>query len=158
MLLINDKKADRSFGTFVTQGQSAYVSSFTSRMNNLDRIFGDAVIEIFDPFGLLSEIVNEIPGSINAMIGPCIYAERRILQSMNRAPDLTSLGDGNGNLVLDKVIEETDKISGPKVYFLKETKYEVQAEYRMIWETQRKVEEPLIVTINEPERFCRWIR
>lgn len=158
MLLINDKKADLSFGAFAELGQHAYISSFTSRMNKLDKVFGDAVIEIFEPLGFLAEIANELPGSENAMIGPCVYAERRILQSMKGAPDIKSLQDGNGNVVMEKILEVSNSISGPKVYFLKEKKYEDQAEYRMIWENHREVKEPLIVTIHNPQRFCRWIK
>ncbi len=157
MLMINDMKKDLSFGTFVEVGRSAYVSSFTSRTNKLDKVFGDAAIEIFEPLGFLMELANELPGTGNAMIGPCIYTETRILQSMRSAPDLASLQDGEGNIVMEKMQQVSNTISGPKVYFLKEKKYEDQAEYRMIWETQRNVDDPLVVTIQNPERFCRPI-
>ncbi len=156
MLLINDQTADRSFSVFSTVGHNAYVSSFTTRTEKLSASFGDAAIEVFEPVGFCTEIANEIPGSLSMMMGQCIYADTRILESMKRGPEISEFLDASGQEVsLDKMMSKASGISGPKEFFLKERKYEDQMEFRLVWETNKPVIEPLLVKIKEPHRFCR---
>jgi len=115
---------------------------------------------VFDPLGLCAEIANEIPGSVAMMMGQCIYEDTRMLTSAQTAPVLSDLksDDGSDNISPEKLMAASSKISGPKEYFLKERKFEDQMEYRMIWETNRPVEEPVIIKVLNPERFCRRLQ
>ncbi|MDO8409120.1 MAG: hypothetical protein Q7S93_03540 [Phenylobacterium sp.] len=158
LLGINDVKADRSFFVFTETGKNAFILSTTVRTTALmDSVFGDASIEIFDPLIFAIEVANEIPGCIGTRMGWCIYVDNKILVSDQRGPEREELEIGNGSEQTDhqKIAGLTRKISGPRELFLKPIKHEAEAEFRFIWETNRQVDEPLIVTLQNLERFCR---
>ena len=153
----NDKSSNKSMFTFNITGSNTYVLSFTTRTGDMPTSFGDARFEIFEPIGLCAEIAVEIPGCQGVYMGSCIYIDKRILVSSQRVPSIDELRSDTEpeNVDLTKLLAAGSKFSGPKEYFLKDKRYETQMEYRVIWETNKPVLEPLIVKIANPERFCR---
>lgn len=149
MVMINDREADRHIGAFISTNSNAYVMSFTSKTKDMSSEFGDGCIEIFDPTTFCAMVANEIPGCTHAMMGPCIYVDQRLLISRKPAPKEADLRDDADPQAfsLDKFLQQTDTISGPKQYFLKDRKYEDQFEFRMIWETNKPVDSSLLVKL-----------
>lgn len=159
MVVVNDPVADRSMFAFNITSSNAYVLSFTTKSDGIGTSFGECAFEIFEPIGLCAEIANEIPGCLHMMMGNCIYADERILASDQTVPKIDDLMSETEpeKVDLNKMMQATSRFSGPKEHFLKHQKYIGQMEYRMIWETNRPVTEPLTVKIQNPERFCRKV-
>lgn len=157
---VNDVDNDRSFFTVSVAGGSAYALSTTMRSGpELAAAFGSSYFEIFEPVGFCAEVANEIPGCTHAMIGQCIYVDRRMLVTEGKAPTMDELkheGHPDNTVSLDKILAHGASAAGPKPYFLKERKYEWQGEYRFIWETNKSVTAHLDITASGLLRHCKF--
>jgi hypothetical protein len=156
--VISDQKSNLTFATYTVAGMNAYILSLTSISSpNLSAAFGDSKIEIFEPMGFAAEVANEIPGCKGVLIGPCIYADNKMLLGKGKAPGLEDLrSDAEPDKIdLGKMMAHSAQMEGPKAYFLKTRKYEAQNEYRIIWETNRPVSEPLLIAQPALRKYCR---
>jgi hypothetical protein len=156
---INDTENDRSFSTLTVSGENSYALSATMRTGpDVAAVFGNSSFEIFEPVGFCAEVANEIPGCKHAMIGQCVYVDERMLVSSTRAPTVEDLKSEEepDKISLEKIITASAKATGPKPYFLKTRKYEWQAEYRFIWETNKRVTSYLDIVLPSLHQFCKF--
>jgi len=157
--VMTDPEANKSMAFYSMTGSNAYVLSVTSSTgSDISKAFGGAHFEIFEPIGFCLEVMNEIPGCTEAMIGHCIYSDNRVLVTTGKVPamgDLKSELEPN-KMSLATMLAHDEALSGPKQYFLKTKKHEWQSEYRFVWETNKKIEGPLLVTAPNLKRYCRF--
>jgi hypothetical protein len=155
--VLNDLKNDRSFGVYTMTGSNAYILSVTSRTGpQIVEAFGPDRVEIVEPIGFCAEIANEIPGCQSVMISHCMYADDKVLQTLGTAPTVDDLKSDTepDKVSLEKMMAQSKALSGPKQYFLKGREHEAQSEYRFVWETNRAVKEPLIITAPNLRKYC----
>jgi hypothetical protein len=155
--LLNDLKNDRSVGFATMTGGNAYILSATSRTGpEIVEAFGPDRLEIVEPIGFCAEIANEIPGCQGAMISQCLYADNKALVTVGTAPTIDDLKSETepDKVSLEKMMAQGKALRGPKQYFLKGRKHEAQSEYRFVWETNRPVKEPLIITAPNLRKYC----
>ena len=58
---------------------------------------------------------------------------------------------------LDKLLQATQSQSSPDQYFLKLLEHQHQNEYRMIWLTDRAVDDKIIINCKEAVKYCERV-
>jgi hypothetical protein len=149
------QKGSRSVGVWLKEGRNSFVLScgllpHKGIMEELDR---NSAFVISDPIGFAAEIARQIPGVIGGFSGLCVYRDPPILYRDLKDADFPSETDS-----LDQIMKIGEKLGGEERYLIKHTKYELQREYRFIWQTDQPAEDYLDVTAPAARRFCRRIR
>ena len=100
-------------------------------------------------------IARHIPNLIAAFEGPCNYQPTRILVKETHEPpkDLEHFKDDSGSVDVAKLMKPV-LARCPLPFFLKDSRYANQVEYRFVWVVNGKAEEPLFVKVPEAIQFC----
>lgn len=150
---------DKMISTFSMVGHNEY-SFCTSTLldEKLKSVFDrDSVFMITDPLNFMIEIARSLPRVQGVLFGNCLYVNERIIsKSVARSIDMEDFKDDNeeDKVNLQKMIEAASPSLTRHRFFLKHTDYQPQAEYRMLWSTDRPVDDGLIVNCPEARQFC----
>jgi len=158
-LLINtDKVTGQELWAVLKQGNNAYVlCGSTKYSNDLAEAFStDSGFRINDPTAFGCIISQALAGSRGGLEGACLYrdgitvkryAETMDLESMKIHPDRKELDMG-------EMIGSISNMAGDDLYFLKNMKYQHQAEYRLIWHVGYDIDEFIEVRCPDAVQLC----
>jgi len=152
---------DKTVGTVTTVGQNSYCFCTSTIMNkNLFSVFKrNSVFRIKDPINFILQIEKSLNRVVEVMFGNCIYLDRKMIIKNIPAVDLEKLkaDDKTDNISFEKLMAATAPLNGPEQFFLKKIEHQEQCEYRILWHTDRPVNEPVIIKCPEAAKFCEKI-
>jgi hypothetical protein len=122
----------------------------------------DSYFEIFDPLGFSVAVANALPGQQEAFLGFCNYQDKRVIEKSLEEMTIKDFTGDDGNMILmhPKMNERINQLvgNGIDLLFLKEKKYQSQAEFRFVWRIDGAhfdVENFVDVICKEAIQFCR---
>lgn len=119
----------------------------------------DSGIIIDNPQRFLQEVANELSSFHGVIYGPCQY-DPSLGYETNANPfnlENAKLDEGEG-LSMSKMNQMLNQTAGDHILFRKSIKYAPQHEYRFVWRTFGQVSDNVIVTLPEPEQYCRRLQ
>ncbi len=147
-------------------GQSEYMFC-TSLMNDESikvQFNVNGSFKINKPLEFSLAISNAIVGSTQAFLGFCNYQDVRIIHNRISDFSLNEFMMLDGSLIVGgpKMNQRSNEIigNGIDLLFLKENKYQTQAEFRFIWSVNKKfyiMKDHLDVECGEAIEFCERI-
>jgi len=152
---------DLSFGAVSSVGHQSYCFCTSTVMDkDLFKTFGrNSVFRIKDPINFILEVERSLTRVREVLQGNCIYLDKRIIskQVPNFTMDTFKHDEHSDSMSMDKMMGAIQAINGPEQYFLKLLNHQKQSEYRILWNTDREVKEPLVITCPEAIKFCEKV-
>lgn len=159
-------KEGTQFHLMTKVGESEYM--FCSSLINSEEIKKDfkatSLFKIKNPLEFSAAISNSIVGCTQGFLGFCNYQEYRIIKKEIDGFSINEFTDENGNFMIGgpKMSRRTNEIigNGVDLMFLKENKYQGQAEFRFIWSINGKfnsMSEHLDVNCKEAIQYCERV-
>jgi hypothetical protein len=139
-------------------GMNAYILSTTTKL--ADEVKKDfkakCAIKINYPTLFAFEIAKKLPFVAGGLEGRCNYVDYRVnifhkQQSENKFFQNTDFQD------VANLNEQLVELTKGNELFLKQNKYAHQNEYRLIWFSQQKITESIIINCPEAREFCEQI-
>lgn len=125
----------------------------------------NACFQIIDPLAFAVAVANALPGFIGSFQGYCNYQERRIISTEFEKPEDLMMRNSKGDFVIgdQNYNDKVGKIAktGFEKLFVKEVKYQTQAEYRFVWlvdSANFPVENYLDLNCKEAVNYCKVIQ
>ena len=153
-----DKNGGQTLLVEADFGHDAYVlSGSTLPSVDLMNAFGaNSAIVIKDPIRFAHSVGNALNGYRQGFDGPCSYQLRRIIE---HDFGWIALGPTEETDDLSKFNQQTlkaaiDRMVSPDAYFLKNSMYVAQAEWRFVWIVNRTVTDNVILVAPESRQFC----
>lgn len=139
-------------------GHDAYVlcGSLLPSIDLMNEFKANSAIVIKDPIGFVTSIARALEGFRMGVDGPCSYQFRRIIEHdlgwIDLGPTVETEDIKNFNIpVLQSTLK---KMITQDVYFLKNTKYVSQAEWRFVWLMNHDVDKNIVIEVPEARKFC----
>lgn len=154
-----ENKKDLGFYSMAGRNDLCFCTS-TILENDLKKAFKrNSVFRIVDPLNFILEIDKSLTRVHQVLFGNCIYVDKRILMRRVDKVDIENFKDDNDpdKISLHKILNATKVHSGPDQYFLKLIEHQHQNEYRIIWLSDRKVEDGIILKCKEAIKYCERI-
>jgi hypothetical protein len=124
----------------------------------------NSCFKIIKPLEFSAAITNSLAGSTQAFLGFCNYQDNRILQKQIDDFSINEFTDDKGNFIIGgpKMNQRTNEIigNGIDLLYLKENKYQSQAEFRFVWSINTKyfsMYEHLDIECKEAVDFCEKV-
>jgi hypothetical protein len=117
----------------------------------------NSVFRITDPMNFIIEITRSIPRPYNVLHGNCIYVNERILTKKYKNINMQMLENSEEQIMMEKMMHINQDVQKFDAYFLKKRKYQEQSEYRIIWQTDREVNQGIIINCPEATKYCERI-
>ncbi len=148
-----------SIGSFSTVGINEYSFCTSTLLDRslLTTFSRNSVFKIIDPINFILEVSRSLLRVRQVLHGNCIYLDHRILTKKITGVDMDSLKSEEGGISADKLFGISNFVQGNDAYFLKEMKYQHQSEYRILWQTDRLVNEGIIINCPEAIKYCEKI-
>jgi hypothetical protein len=146
--------------TVTATGQSDYIlcGSIVESERLLEAFGVDGCFAIENPIGFAQAVKRFIPGCIGGLQGPCFYSPRGAVLDRRLDTDpiamMDAARDQDGNVDMGVLPTFAQMTGGTEQLFLKQSKFDYQAEYRMIWRTQNAVDGYIDVVCPEAVQFC----
>jgi hypothetical protein len=162
VLVHQNTDKDNPFTIFsrIAQGQNAYVlCGSTIYSDELKGKFkATSGFRINDTTSFADAVANSLPGFAGGVEGACWYMDHRAIGRSFKNVDLDSLrmDDGSENLDFQKIANLSTELAGVDLFFIKETRYSPQCEYRLLWmmNQEREMQDFIVVECPEAVRFC----
>ena len=150
---------DKQITILSTSGSNDYTFCTSTIFDEklMGKFSRNSVFRIKDPINFILEITRSLNRVHNVLHGNCIYVDDRIITKNYLDLDSSIVENSDGQVMLDKVFQLNNEIQGIDSYFLKKRKYPQQAEYRIIWQTDREVNGGIIINCPEAIKFCEKI-
>lgn len=140
------------------QGHDAYVlCGSTIHSSNLAQAFqADSGFRINDPTAFGVAVAQSIPGFRAGLEGACIYTDGKIVKRQAGKLDLDSMRVSPERKELDmgKLFGSIFGMAGDDLYFLKNQKYQHQAEYRLLWAVNGLHRDFIEIQCPDAVQFC----
>lgn len=115
----------------------------------------NSVFRIKDPINFMIEIGRTIPRVTNGLSGNCIYLNNKMIKRHIPAIEINDFKTaGDENISFEKMMSATEPMHGPEQFFIKKMSYQHQCEYRMLWNTDREVNDKLVLNCPEAVKYC----
>lgn len=115
----------------------------------------DTAIQINDVPGFANAVSRQLAGFRSGLSGHCIYGGHLVTRHVSKAP--FELPEDGGGVDGNKLLAAMAEVGANEDLFLKDRRYEYQAEYRMLWEMDRRPPPSLILECPEARQFCRKV-
>ena len=142
-------------------GRDAYVlcGSLLPSLELMSAFGADSGIVIKNPMAFAYSISKCLRGFTRGYDGPCSYQLRRIIEHDFGWLELGP-SDGTEDISrFDQVVlkEALDRLVSPDVYFLKNSSYVSQAEWRFLWVVDHVITGNIVLDVPDSRQFCeRW--
>lgn len=147
-------------------GTDAYILS-TSILGSeeLMEVFGtNDCVRIKDPLGFSLAIANSIPGYSQSFQGLCNYQDFRLIDKPIADMSMNDFANESGQLIIGgpRMLQRLGEMvgDGTDLMFLKEKKYQNQAEYRFVWQINSQfyeLRDYIDVECREAVQFCERV-
>jgi hypothetical protein len=155
---IDDEGTGQTVLAAMRQGHDAYLlCGSTNYSNGLAEVFcTDSGFLINDPTSFGCTIAQAIPGFRSGLEGACIYLDKKTVSRKAGKLDFDSMkvSPDKNELDMGKMFNAISSIAGDDLFFLKHTRYQHQAEYRLLWLTGHEVPDFVVVKCPEAVQFC----
>jgi hypothetical protein len=150
---------DMQISTLSTVGFNEYSLSTSTILDKklLEKFKRNSVFRIRDPISFILEVTRSINRVFEVYHGNCIYLDKKIISK--EIPDfvINDLKEKEGGISANKLMSMTDLIQGIDGYFIKKREYQEQAEYRIIWKTDRNISDGLVINCPEAREYCEVV-
>lgn len=175
----DEQRKDASEGMGVREGigENAHVIMATGRGHDCyvlcgSTIYNEAAQELFpdadacfaidDTVRFAIEVARAIAGFKGGLEGPAIYQDNTIIRrdlgeekieellEKHRLPD--------GNLDMRMLGEMQAKVGGFEEFFIKQSRFSAQAEYRFLWSVNGTADDYVDLKVPQALNYCRRIR
>ena len=152
-----------TFHVMTGAGANGYMlSTSLEDSQSIHEDFGvDCCFQITDPLGFAVAVSNALPGFQEAFVGFCNYQSYRIVKKALDEMSIQDFTGDDGNLIMmhPKMNERINQLvgNGIDLLFLKEKKYQDQAEFRFVWRidgTHFEIENHMDIVCKEAIQFC----
>jgi len=124
----------------------------------------NSYFRINNPLEFSAAILNAIAGSTQAFLGFCNYQDHRIVKKQIEGFSVHDFTDEKGELIIggQMMNQRNNEIMGNGIdlMFLKENKYQSQAEFRFVWTINNQfyeMHEYLDIECKEAVQFCERV-
>lgn len=151
--------ADRHFSTMVLGGRNAFVlcGSTTLSEEIMEKFEGsEGVIEITNVPEFALAVSRQLAGFVSGISGHCIYAGRILKRHVPHDP-FPLPKDPNEQIPIERMLAAAAHAGQDEEMLLKEQRYAYQAEYRLIWKTDKEVPEFIDIQSLDARQFCRRV-
>lgn len=142
----------------VAQGQNAYVfCTSTIYSEDTANAFGtDSGFRIDNIAEFANAVCRHVPGFIGGLEGQCLYLQERVLRRNMGQIDLDSAWRSKDlNTVNVKEMNSfIYSMAGDDLFFLKNSRYANQNEYRLLWLTSSRAKSHIDIVCPEARSFC----
>lgn len=162
--ILGKGRAGFTFHVMTGAGANGYMlSTSLEDSESIRRDFGvDSCLQITDPLGFAVAVANALPGFQEAFVGFCNYQTYRIVEKALAEMSIEDFTEENGNIVIGhpQMHERMNQLvgNGIDLLFLKEKKYQNQAEFRFVWRidgTHFEIEDHKDIVCKEAIQFCK---
>lgn len=154
----NQEGEGQSLSAALSQGHDAYVlCGSTIYSETLAEAFqANSGFRINDPTAFGVSVAQSIPGFRGGREGACIYADGKIVKRQAGKLDLESMRVSPEGKAVDmgKLFGAVFGMVGDDLYFLKNRKYKHQAEYRLLWGTNKLHGDSIKIQCPDAVQFC----
>jgi len=120
----------------------------------------DAAIAIDDTYQFATAVALALSGFIAGREGNCIYKEDRRIERKIEENTVDSLLEKHklesGGVSMGMITDQMKIVGGVEQFFIKESKYSVQCEYRIIWDCSN-TKEYIDIEVPNARQFCRAV-
>jgi hypothetical protein len=152
---------NKTVSTFTTVGMNSYCFCTSTLLDKkLFKVFSrNAVFVIKDPINFILQIEKSLSRITEVLYGNCIYIDKKMLIKQLPAVELEKLQDDNDPTKISsaKLMATLAQLDGPEQFFIKKINYQAQSEYRLIWNCDRTVTDPILIKCPEAIQFCEKI-
>lgn len=142
----------------IGQGQNAYVLCASSMYTDglAESFKTDSGFRVNDIFGFANAISRHVPGFVVGLEGPCLYLQKKVLDRNMGRIDLDTLrvSPDSKNLDLSRMAQTVFSMAGDDMFFLKDSRYANQNEYRLLWVTAGQISPYVDINCPEARVFC----
>lgn len=118
----------------------------------------NSVFRIKDPLNFIMQVELALQNVSEVFFGNCIYLEKRSIIKNVQSLDLDEMKNPDGNgLSMEKMMNRAFEIGGFEQLFLKKLIHQEQNEYRLLWKTDKKVTDPIVIKCPEAIKFCEKV-
>jgi len=114
----------------------------------------DSYIRINDPTKFSMAISKHIPGFVAGFEGPCLYQSNKIIEKDLGYVDLNKFRNNSGQVDRNMVNSFVSHHMSFYPFFLKDTCYAHQLEYRLLWLSNAEINEHIEIKVPEAIQFC----
>ena len=166
--VVSGQGSDEGF-TFhlMTQvGEDGYMlSASLESSKDLEKCFKtDSHFKIVDPLGFAAAVSSALAGSTQVFLGFCNYQPLRVIEKQVPGLSATDFTDKEGNFIIGGpgMMRRVGEMVGTGIdlMFLKEQRYQYQAEFRFVWTINTKffpVDKEHFVKCKEAIQFCERV-
>ena len=141
-------------------GHDAYILCGTNILDHelMEKFKCDSGIYIKDTTSFGIALGRKLSGLKQGLEGPCFYSNDSIECNIgNFELNQLKANTTDNTLDLNKLGGFILNMAGTAVFFKKQLKYQHQNEYRFVWITDHKVNDPIIIECPEAIQFCEKI-
>jgi hypothetical protein len=168
---LGDSKEGHSFNVGSGEGKLTQMSYSTSgddchcfctstvlKKELLEKFSRNSVFRIKNPVNFMFEIKNSLTRVIEVLYGNCVYLSDRTIRYNSGIKSLEEVQlEGDPNKIDGNKLFATLNLATVHQKFLKLMHYQEQSEYRMIFVTDRKITDKIIITCPEAVQHCEKI-
>ena len=152
-----------TFHLMTAAGENGYMlsASLESSLALAKQFETDSHFAILDPLGFATAISNAIPGIAQSFLGFCNYQPHRMIEKHVSGLSVADFTDEEGEIIIggSGMTSRVGQMIGTGIdlMFLKEQRYQYQAEFRFVWTINTAffgVEEHRDIECKEAVQFC----
>lgn len=155
----NFEKDNMHIGTYTSIGSNDYCFCTSTVLDKklLQTFSRNSVFRIKDPMNFILEITKSLTRVIEVLMGNCIYLDNKMIVKDISNVAMTDLQNEQGSVEFEKIMKVTNLIQGADAHFIKLRHYQPQSEFRIIWKTDRPVDNGIIIKCPEAIKYCERI-
>jgi len=158
---VGHSENNKTIGTMTTVGfyDYCFCTSTICDKGLAKKFKRDSVFRIKDPVNFILEVNRSLARVREVLYGNCIYLSRKIIQKRIPPVELENLIDDKhpDKISFETLMQASAPIHGSEAYFIKQIDFQHQNEYRIIWKTDRIVDEGIIIHCPEAVVFCEKV-
>jgi hypothetical protein len=125
--------------------------------NLLAKFSRESAFRIKDPINFILEVTRSLTRVIEVYHGNCIYLNEKIISKKIPNFEIDDLKHDESGISFKKVTDLLSYVQGCDDYFIKKREYQHQAEYRIVWKTDRELTNGIVINCPEAIKFCERV-
>jgi len=117
----------------------------------------NSVFRIKDSINFMMQVEIALKNVTEVLFGNCIYLEERSIKKKIESVNFDAMANGSKNISVEDTLSLAFKIGGFEQLFLKKLMHQEQNEYRLLWKTDSKVTDSILIQCPEAIKFCEKV-